>query len=172
MSVKTMMTVEEYLHTSFEDADCDYLDGEVVERNVGELPHSKAQGRLIVLLGRITVPQLLVLPEIRIQINQRRFRVADIAVWKADEEIGDRIPSMPPFLVVEIMSPEDRMVRMVTRIQDYLAAGVKWIWLIDPLDRRAIVYSQDDRAGTVADVLRTGDPAIELPLELLFASGS
>jgi hypothetical protein len=33
-----MMDVDEYLRTSFEDADCEYLDGEIVERNAGELP--------------------------------------------------------------------------------------------------------------------------------------
>jgi len=31
MATKTLMTVEEYLHTSFEDGDCEYVDGEIVE---------------------------------------------------------------------------------------------------------------------------------------------
>ena len=34
------MDVEEYLRTSFDGSDCEYLDGEVVERNMGELPHA------------------------------------------------------------------------------------------------------------------------------------
>ena len=37
------MTVEEYRRTSFEDGECEFVDGEVVERNIGELPHSTAQ---------------------------------------------------------------------------------------------------------------------------------
>jgi len=43
MSTKVLMDVDEYLHTSFEGPDCEYLDGEVVERNMGEIPHGKLQ---------------------------------------------------------------------------------------------------------------------------------
>jgi hypothetical protein len=43
MSAKVMMDVEEYLRTSFDGADCEYLDGEVVERNMGELPRGDFQ---------------------------------------------------------------------------------------------------------------------------------
>ena len=38
MSTKALMSVEEYLRTSFDGSDCEYLDGEIVERNMGELP--------------------------------------------------------------------------------------------------------------------------------------
>ena len=38
MAIATQMTVEEYLRTSF-DPDCEYVDGEVLERNVGETDH-------------------------------------------------------------------------------------------------------------------------------------
>ena len=37
------MTVQEYLRTGFEDGDREFVDGEVGERNIGELPHSTAQ---------------------------------------------------------------------------------------------------------------------------------
>ena len=43
MSTKTLMSVEEYLHTSFAGADREYLDGEVVERNKGNDSHSAVQ---------------------------------------------------------------------------------------------------------------------------------
>ena len=42
MLARTLVPVEEYLHTSY-DPDCDYVDGEVVERNVGEWDHSELQ---------------------------------------------------------------------------------------------------------------------------------
>lgn len=38
MSTKVLMNVDEYLHASFEP-DCEYVDGEVIERNIGEIPH-------------------------------------------------------------------------------------------------------------------------------------
>jgi Uma2 family endonuclease len=96
------MSADEYLHTVFDGADCEYLDGEIVERNAGELPHASALGDLIYLLAGLE-PKLgiQVISVIRIQINPRRYRVADIAVWRAGN-IGDRIPTVPPFLAIEI----------------------------------------------------------------------
>jgi Uma2 family endonuclease len=103
------------------------------------------------------------LPEIRIQISPTRFRVADIAVWRSGQ-IGDRIPTVPPFLAIEILSPEDRITRMQPKIAEYLAIGVEWIWLIDPIEKSAICYSQRNPAGAMSEVLRTENPAIEIPL--------
>lgn len=165
MTTKTLMDVEEYLRTSFEGADCEYLDGEVVERNMGELPHANVQGKLLYLLMQAASSLgIQVFPEIQIQIHPRRYRVADIAVWRAGN-IGERIPTVPPFLAVEILSPEDRMVRMQAKIQDYLSIGVEWIWLIDPQEKQALVYSQKNPTGALSDVLRTENPAIEIRLE-------
>ena len=45
MPSRTLVSVEEYLHTSY-DPDCDYVDGELEERNVGELDHSDLQSEI------------------------------------------------------------------------------------------------------------------------------
>jgi Uma2 family endonuclease len=168
MSTKVLMDVEEYLRTSFDGADCEYLDGEIVERNMGELPHGDLQANLIYQLRRLR-PKLgiRVVPEIRIQIHSRRYRVADIAVWR-DDNIGTGIPTVPPFLVVEILSPEDRMVRMAPKVQEYLSLGVEWVWVIDPEEKKALCYSQGDPRGGVCDVLRTENPSLEIPLDVAF----
>jgi len=158
------MGVEEYLRTGFEDADRDFVDGEIVERNVGELPHAIVQRRLIVALDALASRfGIQVVPEIRVQTRATRFRVADIAVWRPGD-IGTRIPTVPPFLVVEILSPEDRMVRMQEKVAEYLAIGTEYVWLIDPEERKAIIYSQQAPAGCLEQVLRTQNPDIEIPL--------
>lgn len=168
MSTKVQMDVDEYLRTSFDGSDCEYLDGEVVERNMGELPHSDIQGNLYLLLSQLRSRLgIRVNLEIRIQINKRRYRVADVAVWR-DSNIGTGIPTVTPFLVIEILSPEDRMVRMLPKIQEYLAIGVEWVWVIDPDEKSALSYSQTNPAGAVCDVLRTENPAIEIPLSRAF----
>ena len=168
MSTKVLMDVNEYLHTSFEGADCEYLDGEVVERNMCELPHGDIQANLIALLRSLRrTLGIRVVPEIRIQIHPRRYRVADIAVWRNDD-IGTGIPTVPPFLAVEILSPEDRMVRMLPKIQEYLSIGVEWVWVVDPQEKSALCFSKDQPAGTVVDVLRTENPRIEIPIQQAF----
>src|SRR5438067_856419 len=117
MSSKTLMSVEEYLRTSFDDADCEYLDGEIVERNLGELEHGTVQTRLIVLLSALSERLgLRVIAEIRIRINSSRYRIPDIGVWLPGD-IGSRIPTVPPFLAVEILTPDDRMTRMKVKIE-------------------------------------------------------
>jgi Uma2 family endonuclease len=167
MSTKVMMDVEEYLRTSFE-LDCEYLDGEIVERNMGEIPHGDVQFTLSSLLRQFRKTLgIRVLVETRVQISARRFRIPDIAVWK-DDNIGTRIPTVPPFLAVEILSPEDRMVRMALKIQEYLSVGVQWVWVIDPEERAALVYSQAHPEGVSAIVLQTQNPNIEIPLENAF----
>jgi Uma2 family endonuclease len=168
MSTKVLMDIGEYLRTSFEGPDCEYLDGEIVERNMGELPHGDVQLNLGTLLRQMRKQLgLRVVPEIRIQISPTRYRVADLAVWHNDD-IGNAIPTVAPFLVVEILSPEDRMVRMLPKIQEYLSIGVEWIWIVDPREQSALIYSQKNPAGAVCDSLRTENPAIEIPLSTAF----
>jgi Uma2 family endonuclease len=164
------MSVEEYLRTSFEDADCEFVDGEIVERNVGELPHGTLQVKLSAALSGLSSRLgIQVVSEIRVQTRATHFRVADIAVWRPGD-IGTRIPTVPPFLVVEILSPEDRMVRVQEKVQEYLAMGTEYVWLIDPQERKAIVYSQQAPAGRLEQVLRTQKPDIEIPLSTILPS--
>ncbi len=139
-----------------------------MERNTRELPHALLQSRLLLLLSELgSSTRLQVVPEVRLQINRMRFRVADIAVWRSGS-IGTQIPTVIPFLVVEILSPEDRMVCMQPKIQEYLGIGVDHVWLIDPYDRKALSDSKEDLVGKLADALKTVNPHLEIPLEILW----
>jgi len=46
MNANTLVSVEEYLRTSYSDADREYIDGRIVERNVGEVDHSDLQSAI------------------------------------------------------------------------------------------------------------------------------
>ena len=169
MDAKVLMTVDEYRRAQFDGADRDYVDGEVVERNMGELPHARIQAELLVRLSGLAKGMAFqVLPEIRLQIAPTRIRVADIAVWRAGS-IGQRIPTVAPFLVVEILSPEDRLTRLQPKVQEYLAHGVEWVWVIDPDERRALSYSPATPGGTLVTVLHTENPEIRVDLPELLA---
>jgi hypothetical protein len=45
MATPVLIPVEEYLRTTYRP-DCDYIDGEVKERNLGETPHATVQSLL------------------------------------------------------------------------------------------------------------------------------
>ena len=162
------MSVDEYLRTSFDGADCEYVDGEVVERNMGEYGHGRLQFHLGRLLGQFEARTgIRVALEVRIRINPQRYRIPDISVWR-DGNVGGSVPTVPPFLAVEILSPDDRMTRMVPKIQEYLAIGIEHVWVIDPEEKTALWFSRENPGGSVCDVLRTKNPKIEIPLASAF----
>lgn len=169
ISAKVLMDVDEYLRTSFDGADCEYLDGEVVERNMGEFPHGRLQYFLLRLLWQFEARTgICIAPEVRIRINPRRYRIPDISVWR-DANVGGRIPTVPPFLAIEILSPDDRITRMLPKVQEYLAIGVEYVWVLDPEEKSALSFSRENPGGALCDVLRTTNPDIETPVASAFA---
>ena len=167
MSAGTLISVEEYLKSTYRP-DCDYVDGCIEERNLGERTHSQLQSDLIFYLrSRYGQQGIKVYPELRVQISPMRFRVPDVCLTLGDP--GEEILTRPPFLCIEILSPEDRMSRVETRINDYLEMGVKYIWVLDPQTRQAFSATPSDGLREVkTGALETSDPRLELPLAEMF----
>ena len=167
MKAATLVPVEEYLRTAYKP-DCDYVDGEVLERNVGERDHGKVQRELIYIFRSNQKKwNVHVYPEQRVQISGRRFRVPDICVV-AGAEPEDQIFRTPPLICIEILSKDDRQDRMQDKIDDFLNFGVRYVWVINPRNRRAWVYTKDGSREVKDGVLRTSDPDLELMLSELF----
>lgn len=61
----TSVPLREYIHTNYRP-DCEYIDGQIHERQVGEKDHSKLQRRLTVFFDRLGGVQ--VWPEQRIRV--------------------------------------------------------------------------------------------------------
>jgi Uma2 family endonuclease len=163
VSVSTAVSLSEYLNTCYRP-DCDYLEGELLERNVGEWDHARLQGLLYgYLLNREKQLGILVVPEQRVQVKARRFRVPDITVLTGPRPAGGII-TKPPFLCVEILSPSDRVVEMQDRIRDYLNFGVRYVWLIDPVTRLTFVHTPGEVQEVTDGVLSTKDPDISVSL--------
>ena len=163
MPATALVPLSDYLETSYRP-DCDYLDGELLERNVGEWDHSRLQTLLTRYLSiREKQWRILVVVEQRVQVKATRFRVPDISVL-AGAPPGGPIIVEPPFLCIEILSPSDRMKEMQERIDDYLSFGVRYVWLLHPRTRRAFVYTPDAVQEVKDGILRTDDPDICVPL--------
>ena len=79
-----------------------------------------------------------------------------------------RIITSPPFLVVEVLSPDDRVEDIEEKIADYLEFGVKYVWVVSPRTRRGRVHTSEGSHEAKGGVLRTHDPEIELPLLEMF----
>jgi Uma2 family endonuclease len=163
----TLIPVEEYLNTSY-DPDREYVDGEVVERNLGEKTHSTIQGNLILCLGaRRKEWGIRAYPEQRVQVSRTRFRIPDVTVAKESQEQGEIFTS-PPHLCIEILSKDDTMQYMQQKIDDYLNFGVPYVWVINPRNRKGYVVTSEGMFEAKSGILETKDPAINVPLAVLF----
>jgi len=91
-------------------------------------------------------------------------------VWYRGSGLWSRSSVRRHWLSLKILSPEDRVSTMWTRIADYLAFGVPHVWLIDPQGRRAFVYSAEGSVESKDLILRTSNPEIVLPLTEIFAA--
>src|SRR5438477_4409935 len=139
MAVTALVSVEEYLSTDY-SPDCDYIDGVLEDRNVGEKDHSKLQAALAAwFYARRREFGIQVFVAQRVQINATRYRVPDICVTIG--EPTEQIFRTPPFLCIEVLSPDDRMSRVLVKIGDYLELGVPFVWVIDPRRRKATIYT-------------------------------
>jgi Uma2 family endonuclease len=168
MKATTLVPLEEYLRTSYRP-DCDYVDGEVLERNVGEREHSKLQREFILYLGtRAKQWGIHVFPEQRVQVSARRFRVPDICVVVGPEP-EDQIFRQPPFICIEILSKDDSLRSTQYRIDDYLKFGVPNVWVCDPFARRAWIYTLEGNREVKDGFLRTENPSIEISLADVFS---
>ena len=96
----------------------------------------------------------------------RKYGLA-LAVLVAASPV-EAIFTRPPFLCVEILSREDRMTEMLERVDDYLAFGVSYVWVIDPRRRRAQIHDRGGVHEMKDGMLWTADPEILVPLEQLF----
>lgn len=158
------VSVQEYLSTSYRP-DCDYVDGEVQERNVGEVDHSRLQLAIgAFFYNRRKQFGISAFTEQRVQISATRFRVPDVCVILG--EPIEQILRQPPFVCIEILSPDDRVSRMNDRMLDYIQFGVPYVWLLDPQTRKA--WRCTPGAMVEVDELRTENPSIVVPLADLF----
>ncbi len=167
MATGTLVSPEEYLSTSYRP-DCDYVDGVVLERNLGEQEHSRLQMALAAFLfNRERQWEIHVFPEQRVQVSRTRFRVPDICVVCGPPP-AEQIFTTPPFICIEILSKDDTMTQMQERIDDYLNFGVGHVWLIDPRTRRAYDFTGESMREAKDGILRTQNPEIIVPLAEIF----
>ena len=138
MATSTLAPLSEYLRTSYRP-DCDWIDGEVQERNMGDGPHSYLQSFFMKYLGaREKELHVEAFCERRMQVSPTRFRVPDVMLVQ-EGNLLERIVRTPPLLCIEVLSPDDTLDSMQDRIDDYLAMGVEHIWILNPRNRRAFV---------------------------------
>lgn len=69
-------------------------------------------------------------------------------------------PGAPDF-AVEVLSPSDRFADVLRKVAEYLAAGTRLVWVIDPEARTATVFRPDALPETAgSDGVLSGEEAL------------
>lgn len=162
------ISISEYLATAYHP-DCDYVDGELYERNVGLQPHAALQAIIAATISshrnqwgvRVLIGQ-------RVRVSETRFRIPDICVLRRDDP-KDHIVAWAPLLCVEVLSEEDRLNDLQTKVEEFAALGVAHIWVVDPWKRMAYYASSRGFERPADGRLRIEGTPIQLVLTEVFA---
>ena len=127
----TLVPVEVYLNTSYEP-DAEYVDGVIEERPMGEWNHANWQAAILEFFrSRRHNWNIRVAAELRVQVAAGNFRVPDVTVTDRSLAI-EQVITHPPIAVFEILSPEDTITRMMTKLGEYEQMGIRTILVLDP----------------------------------------
>jgi len=168
MATGALISVSEYLNTSYRP-DCDCVDGEVRERNLGEREHARLQTE-IAFWFRLQKREwnIVVVVGQRVQVAARRFRIPGVSILGSDQPV-EPIVRVPPIVCCEVLSRSDTTREMRDRCDDYLKFGVQHVWVFDPLKREAFVCDVEGFHAPDGDTLTVPGTPIYLPLQQIFA---
>jgi Uma2 family endonuclease len=127
-----LVPVEEYLNSSYHP-DLEYVDGVLVELSMHTIAHSLLQDIVSDHLAGFMKPLgFQKLPAVRTQIvSGRRYRIPDLELYPVPLPKGTVIDNAP-WVVIEILSPEDRLNNLVIRLKEFHQIGTQHIVVLDP----------------------------------------
>jgi Uma2 family endonuclease len=149
MATSTAISVEQYLRTYY-DPDMEYVDGQLVERHVGEYFHSRLQFLIAQALGsRERERRYRVFTEQRVFISDEpRYRIPDICVKALPHQVTSVLTA--PDLAIEVVSPDDAASDLLLRVVDFHQGGIPYVWIVDPY-KRVLVDSVNGRVRRPAE---------------------
>jgi Uma2 family endonuclease len=161
-----LVSEQEYLTTVYE-ADCEYEDGVLIERNVGERDHSWLQVAVgAYFFRRRKLWNIEAFTAQRHRIRAGKYMIPDVCVIYRPRP-SEKIFTRPPLIWIEILSPEDRPIRVNRKITQLLEFGVPNVWVIAPETLEAEVHTQTGRVAVEDGILRVSGTPIEVALQHL-----
>src|SRR5262245_32495953 len=156
-SMTPLMTADELLHVNIPGKQVELVRGRLVVREPPGFQHGTIMARLAaILLQHVDAHDLGFVAVgdsgFKLATNPDTVRGPDIAFIRR-EGVPHPVPvgfaAFPPDLVIEIRSPSDHPGDILGKVGDWLSAGTRLIWVIDPERRTARVYRQDGTESTI-----------------------
>lgn len=165
-----LISAEEYLTSSYRP-DKEFINGVLVERGMPTPAHSA----LAMLVGAHFFALrhqfgYAVLPDCRTQIIERaRYRIPDVMLCPKPVPKG-RVCDVVPWVVIEVLSPDDTLSGTRARFLDYRGIGVSELVLMDPEECVAFRFEGGSLIETIFEtqMLPTG-AVVPFRSEELFA---
>ena len=174
------MTGEELLRKPWMNP-CELVGGRIVRMTPTNPTHGRIEVNVAVALSRFVRTQnlgVVMAGEVGVFTtrNPDTVRAPDVLFLSHTRDAGrtrrDGFLEVAPDLVVEILSPTDRPDTVRRKLDEYLAAGVRLAWVIDPAARTVHVHpaSGEPRSLAAGEVLAGADvlPGFALPLDEIF----
>lgn len=168
-NMATLMTAEELLRANVPNKRTELVRGQLVVREPAGWRHGEVTMNLAALLVhhvKSTGAGTIVAAETGFTLfrSPDTVRAPDIAFVSRDRLplAGTRgFPELAPDLVVEVRSPDDRPGETLSKVGDWLDAGVQLVWVIDPERRQARIYRPDGTESLVSERERlTGEDVL------------
>jgi len=98
-----------------------------------------------------------------VEVGPGRSHIADFCIRAG--RVTELIARTPPFVCAEIVGKHTTLREAMERMDEYLAMGVQYVWLIDPTARRLYVSTAEGGLRQWHEgVLRTENPSLEVPI--------
>ncbi|MBD2439941.1 Uma2 family endonuclease [Nostoc sp. FACHB-110] len=180
LQAKNQLTLQEFFNLTPGEGDITYelVDGQTIPKMSPQKFHSKLTRALLNLIEELCDSQGEVCPELAVSLSRRGrdwVPVPDIVYISSDrlpsdwEEEG--VCSVPPDLVIEIISPGQTFGAMAAKAKDYLDAKVLRVWVVDSKARSITVFFPDAAPQTyMGDELLQDSlfPGLEFTVEQVF----
>jgi Uma2 family endonuclease len=139
------------------DKDYEIVAGQPEEKTMGGARHGGVGVRLIVrLASHVEAHQLggVYGPDTSFRIGENE-RVPDVSFISTARlpsgEEPEGIWPIAPDLAVEIISPYDLYERVISKVEEYFAGGVRQVWLISPEHKTVTIYDSPTRTTILTD---------------------
>lgn len=138
--VKTLVTAEQFYEMQLPDVRAELVDGEVVQMSPPGFDHGDISACITQELRLFAKARGLgsVVTEVGFLLrrNPDLVRGPDVAfVSQESLQAHGRTRKFwpgPPDLAVEVLSPEDRPSEILRKVGEYLEAGTRLVWVVDP----------------------------------------
>ena len=163
MNAETI-TLEEFMKHDYESYE--YVKGELIPMSMPTMEHGGISSNIVTLLniyvrqhqlGRVYTAETT----FQVGASGRKPDTAFVSQARIPENTRQASP-VPPDLAIEVVSPSDAFYEVQGKAFEYLDAGTKMVWVVDPVSKTVTVYrSRDDIKTVTRNQTLTGEDVVE-----------